>query len=176
MAEPSAALSRPAASTPAALDARADRVARTVWDWRTAGDPVRAEADRRRRAAGARRAGLLRAMVGVAAAGLVWLWKPVLGIVVLAITAAILLLALVSPLGAYRAIAAGLERFGHWVGLGVTWVLMTLIFYLLFFPVGLVRRARGRSWLTFGADPARPSYWEPVDWRRVTPESYRRQY
>jgi hypothetical protein len=165
---------RPAAAP--AFDSRADRVARTVWDWRTAGDAAKAEADRRRLAAGARRSALLRAAIGVIAAGLVWLWKPVLGVVVLAITAAILLVALVSPLGAYRAIAAGLERFGHWVGLGVTWVLMALIFYLLFFPVGRVRRARGRSWLTFGPEPARPSYWAPVDWRRVTPESYRRQY
>lgn len=169
-------MTEPTTPEPAPPDSRAGRVARTVWDWRTADDAGRAEAERRRRAAGARRDGLLRAVIGVIAGGLLWLWKPVLGMVVIAITAVILVIALVSPLGAYRAISVGLERFGHWVGLGVTWVLMTLIFYLLFFPVGRLRRLRGRSGLTFGAERARATYWEPVDWRRVTPESYRRQF
>lgn len=153
-----------------------DRVSRTVWDWHAAGSGEGTEDERRRRAAAARREGLWRAAVGVAAGGLVWLWKPVLGAVVLAVTLALLLIALASPLGAYRAIAVGLRRFGHAVGLAMTWVLMTLIFYLLFFPVGLVLRGLGRLGLTFGAEPGRASYWEPVAWERVTGETYRRQF
>jgi len=155
----------------------ADRVARTVWDWRAAGAAgAAADADRRRRAAAARREGLARAAVGMVAGGLVWLWKPLLGSVVLAVTLALLLVALASPLGANRTIATGLRRFGHAVGLAVTWVLMTLIFYLLFYPVGLVLRGLGRLGLTFGAERGRASYWEPVAWERVTAESYRRQF
>jgi hypothetical protein len=92
------------------------------------------------------------------------------------VTLALLLIALASPRGAYRAIAIGLRRFGHTVGLAVTWVLMTLIFYLLFFPVGLVLRGLGRLGLTFGAELGRASYWEPVAWERITAESYRRQF
>jgi hypothetical protein len=153
-----------------------DRVARAVWDWRAAADAEGAAAGRRRRAAAARREGLVRAAVGAVIGALVWLWKPVLGAVVLAITLAVLLLALASPLGAYRALAAALERFGHAVGVGVTWALMTLIFYLLFFPVGRARRALGRLGLTFGPERGRASYWERAAWERVTPESYRRQF
>jgi hypothetical protein len=153
-----------------------DRVARAVWDWRAAGTAGDAEAERRRRAAAARREGLVRAAVGAVVGGLVWLWKPLLGTVVLAVTLALLLIALASPLGAYRAIAVGLRRFGHAVGLAVTWVLMTLIFYLLFFPVGLVLRTLGRLGLTLGAERGRASYWEPVAWERITAESYRRQF
>jgi hypothetical protein len=153
-----------------------DRVARTVWDWRKTGAAEDAGADRRRHVAAARREGLARAAVGVVAGGLIWLWKPVLGTVVLGVTLALLLIALASPRGAYRAIAIGLRRFGHTVGLAVTWVLMTLIFYLLFFPVGLVLRGLGRLGLTFGAELGRASYWEPVAWERITAECYRRQF
>lgn len=166
--------------TPAAAtkreDLHADRVARVVWDWRAARDSAGAEAERRRRAAGARREGLVRAVVGAVIGGLVWLWKPVLGVVVLGVTLGVLAVALASPLGGYRALARGLERFGHGVGMAVTWLLMSLIFYLMFFPVGLLLRALGRLGLTFGAEPGRASYWEPVAWERVTPESYRRQF
>lgn len=156
--------------------AHADRVARAVWDWRAAGDAAGAEAERRRRAAGARREGLVRAAVGVVVGGLVWLFKPVLGVVVLAVTLLLLALALASPLGGYRAVTRALERFGHGVGLAVTWVLMSLIFYLLFAPFGLLLRALGKLGLTFGAEPGRASYWRAAAWERVTPDSYRRQF
>lgn len=172
MAEPAHA--SPPASAPG--DAAGDRVARVVWDWRAAGDAAGAQVERRRQAAAARRGGLLRAAVGAVIGALVWLWKPVLGAVVLAITVALLVVALASPLGAHRAVTAALGRFGHAVGLAVTWVLMTLIFYLLFFPVGRARRALGRCGLTFGAERGRASYWEPAAWERVKAESYRRQF
>jgi hypothetical protein len=55
---------------------------------------------------------------------------------------------------------------------------MTLLYYLLFLPVGLVLRARGKLAITRSPDPRRSSYWISVDERERarTSESYRRQF
>lgn len=148
-----------------------------VWDWRGA-EPE--EARRTREAAAIRRRGLIGAAVGLAVAALVFfLWKrPVPAAVIAAIALLVSLPALLAPLTAGRGVARALERFAHAVGLGVTWVLMTLLYWLLFLPVGLALRARGRLGITRSFDPRRPSYWTSVEERERarTPESYRRQF
>lgn len=159
---------------------RSASVARTVWDWRNAANAALAAADRAHRAAAGRKSGLVRAAIGFAIALLLAWWKPAVGVVAGALSLAILLLALISPLGAYAALARGLERFGHGVGLAVTWVLMGLVFYLVFVPLGLVLRLAGKLGIRRGAEPERATYWEPVDWEgtvsRSAPETYRRQF
>lgn len=148
-----------------------------VWDWRGGDrDPSRPA----REAAKLRQRALLGAAIGLTAAALVWfLWKkPVPALVIAAVALLLSLPGLVAPLTAGRSVARALDRFGYAVGLGVTWVLMTLLYYLLFLPVGLVLRARGRLGITRSFDPHRPSYWNVVEERERarTPESYRRQF
>ncbi len=80
----------------------------------------------------------------------------------LAVAAAALaaaLLALAAPLTLYRRLRNALDRLAHGVGTAMTWLLMTVLFYLLFLPVGLVMRAAGKLAFTRFADPALASYW-----------------
>jgi hypothetical protein len=148
-----------------------------VWDWR-GGETE--EPRRAREAAAIRRRGLIGAVVGLAVAALVFLlWKkPVPAAVIAAIALLVSLPALVAPLTAGRGVARALDRFAHAVGLGVTWVLMTFLYWVLFLPVGLFLRARGRLGITRSFDPRQPSYWISVEERERarTPESYRRQF
>jgi hypothetical protein len=151
-----------------------------IWPpWKPGEDAARAAEDARLRRAALRRSGALQAAVGAAAALLLAFWKPPLAVVVGAIAVALLALALAAP-GGYARVAAALERFGRAVGQAMTWLLMPLLFYLLFLPVGLALRTAGKLRLTRGADPARATYWEePVPghaWGAGGEEQYRRQF
>lgn len=147
--------------------------------WRPAPDPGAAAAEAARRRGHLRRQGAVRAAVGLAIAALLALWKPLFAAVVAAIALVFLLVALAAP-GAYARIAAGLERFGHGVGRAVTWLLMPLLYWALFFPVGLALRAAGKLRLTRGPEPARASYWDAPQggqgWGEGGAASYRRQF
>lgn len=159
----------PAASDPAA-----------PWPaWRPAPPPSAAAEEASRRRAHLRRQGAVRAAIGLAIAALLALWKPLFAAVVAAIALVFLLVALTAP-GAYARIAAGLERFGHWVGRALTWLLMPLLYVLLFFPVGLALRAAGKLRLTRGPEPARASYWDAPEpgqgWGESGAVGYRRQF
>lgn len=149
-----------------------------VWDWRGGGE--REESRRAHEAAEIRRRGLIGLVIGLAVAALVYfLWKkPVPAAVIAAVALLLSLPGLVAPLTAGRGVGRALDRFAYAVGMGVTWVLMTLLYYLLFLPVGLVLRARGKLGITRAYDPGRPSYWTSVEERERarTPESYRRQF
>lgn len=136
-----------------------DRVAAAVWRWReeTGLDGVREPALAAR---AARRQGAIRAGIGFVAAALIYVfWNPVAATVVAAIATLLLILALASPLGAYAWIDRWVARFAHGVGLAVTWLLMPVLYYLVFLPVGLVLRSRGRLRLIRSLDPEASSYW-----------------
>lgn len=149
-----------------------------VWDWRAAADAGGPGGTGGAGAAAARREGALGGAVGlvVAAALAYLLHRPRTAVVVAAVALAVALLAQAAPLTAYRRLRGVLEEFGHWVGTAVTWVLMTLLFYLLFLPVGLVLRAAGKLDFTRFADPGRDSYWTPTDGGVPSGESYRKQF
>lgn len=151
-----------------------------VWNWRDGDRGNREETRRVREAAEIRKRGLIGGAVGLTVAALVFfLWKkPELAAVIAGIALLLSLPSLLAPLTAGKSVTRALDRFAYWVGMGVTWVLMTLLYYLLFLPVGLVLRARGRLGITRGYDPHRPSYWNSVEERERarTPESYRRQF
>jgi hypothetical protein len=121
----------------------------------------------------------VRGVVGLVVAALLALWKPLFAAVVAAIALLLLAIALATP-GAYARIAAGLERFGHWVGRAMTWLLMPLLYYLLFFPVGLVLRTTGKLRVTRRPEPARTTYWDAPEpgqaWGEGGAASYRRQF
>jgi hypothetical protein len=96
--------------------------------------------------------------------------------VIAAVALLFTLLALLAPLTAYKALTRALDRFGHVVGTAVTWLLLTILYFLLFLPLGWFLRLRGKLRVTRHFDPRRPSYWVSLEGRTVTPESYRRVF
>jgi hypothetical protein len=151
-----------------------------VWDWRrtTAADPAGAAAAAQdREAAAARRRGLIGAAVGFAVAGLFYyLGLEVMAAVVAAVTLVLTILALAAPLTAYRRVTGWIDRFARGVGVVVTWALMTILYYVVFLPLGLFLRARGKLAITQGTDPSRPTYWRSTADRVKTLDSYRKQF
>jgi hypothetical protein len=144
--------------------------ASAIWDWRRRPGDGAAEAARR-----LRRRGLVQGLVGLAAAAAIGLlWRPRLGWIVGGVAVAVTLLAVAWP-AAYARLATLLERFGHGVGLVVTWLLLPLLYLLLFLPLGLVLRARRRLRLTRRPDPRLASYWRPAAEARPA-EAYRKQF
>lgn len=147
-----------------------------AWSWRdrAAGNAAVVA----REAAANRRKGLIGGAVGLAVAALLYFvfHRTVAAEVIAAIAVAVALLALASPLGAYKTLTRWLDRFAHAVGTAVTWVLMTVLFYLVFLPAGLfLRRKLG---ISRNADPRLPSYWKATEERERarTLESYRKQF
>ena len=131
-----------------------------------------------REASANRRKGLIGGLVGLAAAQVVFLVfsRPVPAVVIGGIAVLILLIAMISPLGLYKKLARGLDRFAHAVGSGVTWVLMTLLYFLVFLPLGTLMRARRKLGISRRADPRLATYWTSTEGRERTPESYRKQF
>ena len=147
-----------------------------AWSWRDrAGQKERAQA---REATAARKRGVIGGLVGLAAAGAVYYFfrHEVAAGVIATIAAILTLIALASPRGLHKKVTRALERFARGVGAAVTWVLMTLLYYLVFLPVGALLRARHRLGITRAADPGLATYWKRTDGRARTPESYRRQF
>jgi len=60
--------------------------------------------------------------------------------------------------------------------MAVTWVLMTLLYFVFFLPVGLLLRAGRRLGITTAPDRALPSYWSAVSGPARTLDSYRKQF
>jgi hypothetical protein len=121
--------------------------AAAVWSWRDAPAQRRIEDP-----AAARRRGLIRAVVlGVAAVLLIVLWSALLGKIALLLASAVLMSAIFSPTGAYLAFERALAALAHFTGLGLTWILMPAIFFLVVVPFGVFFR-RGKS------DPMRRYY------------------
>ena len=144
-----------APSTPASpVEARAAAAA-TVWRWRE----KETGTDRARAAAAARKKGALGGLIGLAVAGALSFWKPNLAMVVAAVALLMATLALASPLGGFRRVTAVLDSFAHAVGVAVTWLLMTIAYYLLFLPAGLLLRAAGKLGITRHGDARLASYW-----------------
>ena len=145
-----------------------------AWDWRRSAGVDGGSRDRE--AAAARKRGIIQALVGLAVAVLFYVfWRRVPAYVVGAVAIFTLLAALASPLGLYRGISRALEAFGHFVGMAVTWVLMTVLYFLFVWPVGLLLRAAGKLGITTGFDRSRSTYWSAAAPRRGA-ESYRKQF
>lgn len=151
-----------------------------AWNWRdraTAGEAARA-----REAASNRTKGLIGGVIGLAVAALFYFvfHKVRTAEVIAAIAVVVALTALASPLGAYKTLSRWLDRFAHAVGSAVTWVLMTILFYVVFLPAGLFLRRKLA--ITLGndrrADQRLPTYWIATEERERarSPESYRKQF
>ena len=147
-----------------------------AWSWRDRA--AKADATRAREAASNRTKGLIGGAIGLAVAALLYFvfHKVRTAEVIAAVAILIALTALASPLGAYKALSRWLDRFAHAVGSAVTWVLMTVLFYLVFLPAGLFLRRKLA--VTRGADKRLPTYWIATEERERarSPESYRKQF
>jgi hypothetical protein len=147
-----------------------------AWDWR---GRARVEAERRANEARSLRIrGAIGGGVGLTVAALLYFvgHRGTAAAVVAAIALALALLALVAPLTAFKKVSSVLEAFARGVASVVTWVLMTLLYYIVFLPAGLVLRARGKLAITKGADRRLATYWTPTEGRETPLESYRRQF
>ena len=156
-------------------------VAEVVWPWRRAEEERAGEEERQRQSA--RWQGLFRGLVGLSAAALIWwLWGPLPAAVVATIACGIAALALVSPTGAYRRLDRWVMRFARGVGWAVTWVLMPLLYWLTFLPLGAFLRLRGSLRLERRPVPDLESYWIARQDRgdrtsgKASEDRYRRQF
>ena len=143
-----------------------------VWNWRKAGTAESRAAE----AAAARKRGALGLVIGLAAAALIYLWKPWMAAIVAGVALVLGLLALAAPLTAYKQVTRALDVFAHGIAATVTWVLMTVLYYLLFLPAGLILRSRRKLAITRSFDKSLPTYWTATDGREHPPESYRKQF
>jgi hypothetical protein len=143
-----------------------------IWSWRPKDDT----AARAQEAAAARKRGLLGFAIGIVAALVVHHYRPVAGFVVGGIALLFLLLAVGSPLTLYPKVMALFDRLAHAVGTAVTWVLMTILYYIFFLPAGLLLKAGGKLAITTHPDRGLPSYWSQADERQRAPEAYKKQF
>jgi hypothetical protein len=154
------------------------QAASIAWNWR--GRDADKAAALAREAAANRRKGLIGGAVGLAFAALLHfgVHKERSAMVVAAIAVLVALLALASPLGGYKVLIRWLDVFAHAVGAAVTWILMTILFYLVFLPAGLILRAQRKLGVSKHADKSLPTYWIATQERERarTLESYKQQF
>lgn len=132
-----------------------EEAAALTWNWQA--KPSDRES---KRATVRRKQGALQSLVGYAAAGgLTYVGHPTLAMVAGGIATMILLLALLSPLGAYAALERGLTTFGRGVGLVVGWLALMPVFVLFFMPFGLLFRRGAKDPMKRQFDAAMTSYW-----------------
>ena len=150
--------------------------AAVAWSWR---DRPGLDPDARAREARSLRIrGVVGGALGLAFAALLYFVghkvRSAEGVAGIAVVLA--LLALAAPLMVFKKVNHVLEVFARGVATAVTWLLMTLLFYVVFLPIGLVLRAGKKLAITKGADRRLPSYWIPTAGRETPLESYRRQF
>lgn len=130
--------------------------AAVVWDWASAPDDASA------RAAKARRAGLLRAVVaGVAGGAFFYFDRVVMAGVAWGVGGLTLVLAMTSPLGAYAALDRAVARLGQGIGGVLTWLLLAPVYLLFFMPFGLLFKRGARDPMKRALSPDAETYWEP---------------
>ncbi len=147
--------------------------AAVIWDWRGGGSadaPTEGARDIRIR-------GAVQALVGATAGGLIFHFvSPTLGSVVWTIAGIILASALLSPRGLFAGIEKLFVSVGAGIGRAITWIVLPAIFYLMFFPFGvLLRRGRRDSMKRF-YEPDADTYWSQHDGAKAASASRDRQY
>jgi hypothetical protein len=84
--------------------------------------------------------------------------------------------ALLSPGLAYVAIERLFAAAGRALGGALTWLVLPPMFYLVFYPFGLLLRRGRRDRLSRFYEPSAPTYWEKVAPTATSPASHERQY
>jgi hypothetical protein len=145
--------------------------AAAIWHWKESAPQPMPHAS----AARNRMMGSLQACLGAGVGLLSYVfWSPKLAFFIFGVAGIILMAALVSPTALYAGIQRMFEALGQALGRGLTFVLMSGLFYAFFFPFGKLlrrgRRDRMKRW--FEADAV--TYWEAR--RQTDPGSLERQY
>lgn len=152
------------------------RAAAVAWRWREA-DGAADAADVATRRRGLRREGALRAAIGAAVGGALYLvGAAILARVAWAASGFVLLASLASPDGLYAAIGRALALFGHLVGRLLAVVFLTPVFLLFFVPFGLLLRRGRRDRLERWFDPAAATYWHRRGDAPRTKSSYEKAF
>jgi hypothetical protein len=67
-------------------------------------------------------------------------------------------------------------RLGLLLGAIVAPIIMGIVFFAVFTPMGLIARLAGKDFLRLRRDPAAPTYWLPRQEQEPTPERLRDQF
>jgi hypothetical protein len=103
-------------------------------------------------------------------------WSRTLGAIVWTIAALTLAEALLSPQRAYTAIQRAVGLLATAVGVGMTWLLLTPLYYLFFFPFGILFRRGRRDRLERWFEPHSPTYWKRRRIESLSAADYERQF
>ena len=94
--------------------------------------------------------------------GLLWWREKAAAPYVLGVVGVVILLALVWPRG-LSPIERVFSRVARAVTAALTYVVLTLTFFLVITPIGLLMRLLGKDSLAMRADPERESFWIAVE-------------
>jgi hypothetical protein len=131
--------------------------AAAIWDWRT---PT-VKPTRESSAASLRTAGIIQASVTATFGALVYyFWSSTIATVIFSIAGIVLFCAVASPTGLYRGVQAFFNALGNATGRVLTWLMLVPLFYLFFFPFGLLLRRGRRDQLKRYYETDKESYWE----------------
>lgn len=84
------------------------------------------------------------------------------GYIFLGAATTLLALAVIAP-GALAPVERTWMKVAGWMSVVMTYIILTLTFFLVITPVGWIVRHLGHSGITFRPDPNRTTYWEPVE-------------
>jgi hypothetical protein len=121
--------------------------------------------------------GVVQALAGALVGVLVYrFWSRAVGTVALSGASIVFLAALLSPGHAFVFIEKILARLAWLVGSLLTWILLTAVYLLIFTPIAIIRRLRGRDPMERAFVAGAPSYWQ--DHARAGPglERYKTQF
>jgi hypothetical protein len=105
--------------------------------------------------------GAVQGIAGALVGALVYrFWSHAIGTVALAGSSIVFLAAVLSPGHAFVFIEKLLARLAWVVGSLLTWILLTAVYLLIFTPIALARRLRGRDPMARAFLPGAPSYWQ----------------
>lgn len=147
--------------------------AAAIWDWRRSQSRQRSGEERKR----ARIRGAVQAVVGLALGTVIFLfWSRGLAGVVWAIAGLTLAAALFSPDRAYARITWLIGFVATGIGVGMSWLLLTPLYYLFFAPFGLLFRRGAADRLERRFDRSAPTYWKRRAVESPSPADYERQF
>ena len=154
------------------LRASRPEAAAAVWNWRGADSaPVEPTAGP------IRLRGAVRAAIGATAGGLVLVTLSALvGKIVLTASALLFLTAMLSPTGAYALVERAFEALSRMVGRLLNGLILPLLFYGVFTPMGAVMRRGKRDALQRFFDRERTTYWSDRSGERTASAHRTRQY
>jgi Na+/H+-translocating membrane pyrophosphatase len=111
---------------------------------------------------------------GVLAALLYWREKPHY-VYFVPISIALILLGLAAP-GLLRPVRKGWMKGAAAIGFVMTRVILTVLFFAVFTPIGLIAKLAGKKFLATGIDGTQPSYWDYRETGEPDQERLERQF